>query len=397
MRKRMATMRAQRLCEGSAVLSLMAMHTLDTPDTTPAGRAPLSHPAVSHPPSPPGRLLVVGAQGGLGAAVSGAFVAAGWQVRALARRLPAGTPSMPVSNSLDDTKGQDWAHPGLHWWQGDAMDAAGVLRAARGASCVVHAVNPPNYQHWRQWGLPMLTNSMQAAQSVGARLLFPGNVYNFGPDAGALVDEHSPQHPLTRKGQVRVEMEAMLAQAAEQGLRALVVRAGDFFGGEGHSSWFNNFMVKAGRRPRRVWFPGQAQVGHSWVYLPDLAQVFVQLMAHAEDFGAMETFHVEGHWLADNWQMVEALREALGAPDLPVHRLPWLAMHMLQGFAPVLREVLEMKYLWQHPLRLDNRKLLGVLGREPRTPLVVALRQSLQSMSCLSPAPRLVDAEGLRR
>jgi nucleoside-diphosphate-sugar epimerase len=63
-----------------------------------------------------------------------------------------------------------------------------------------------------------------------ARLIFPANVYNFGPDAWPIVTEVSPQHPRTHKGAVRVEMENMLKDAAGHGVRSLVVRAGDFFG-----------------------------------------------------------------------------------------------------------------------------------------------------------------------
>jgi hypothetical protein len=44
--------------------------------------------------------------------------------------------------------------------------------------------------------------------------VFPGTVYNFGPDAFPLLSEHSPQRPLTRKGQIRVDMERRLEAAA---------------------------------------------------------------------------------------------------------------------------------------------------------------------------------------
>ena len=40
----------------------------------------------------------------------------------------------------------------------------------------------------------------------GARLLLPGNVYNFGPDAWPVLTETSPQHPVTRKGLVQLEV-----------------------------------------------------------------------------------------------------------------------------------------------------------------------------------------------
>ena len=43
-------------------------------------------------------------------------------------------------------------------------------------------------------------------------------------------------------------------------------------------------------------------------------------------------------------------------------------------FVTTLREMLEMKYLWQRPVRLDNVKLVSFLGAEPHTPIGAAVR-----------------------
>lgn len=137
--------------------------------------------------------LVLGATGGIGGAVARALLARGWQVRALTRRAP-----------------QEMARrrPEIEWVSGDAMDAGAVLAAAQGASLIVHAVNPPGYRDWEKRSLPMLENTIAAARAVGARILFPGTIYNYGPDALPELTEDSPQHPVTGKGAVRVSMES---------------------------------------------------------------------------------------------------------------------------------------------------------------------------------------------
>ena len=48
-----------------------------------------------------------------------------------------------------------------------------------------------------------------------------------------------------------------------------------------------------------------------------------------------------------------------------------------------MRELLEMRYLWQVPLRLDNSKLVSLLREEPHTPLDEAVRQTLADMGLL--------------
>jgi len=110
------------------------------------------------------------------------------------------------------------------------MDRASVVAAAAGVQLIVHAVNPPGYRNWKGTVLPMTENSIAAAKASGARLVIPGNVYNFAPDAGPAIAEDAPQVPATRKGAIRVEMERRLRQASRDGVRVLILRAGDFFG-----------------------------------------------------------------------------------------------------------------------------------------------------------------------
>ena len=96
---------------------------------------------------------------------------------------------------------------GLDWRRGDAMSPADVTAAAEGATLIVHAVNPPGYRDWDKLVLPMLDSTIAAARASGAPILLPGTIYNYGPDAFPLLAEDSPQHPTTRKGAIRVEME----------------------------------------------------------------------------------------------------------------------------------------------------------------------------------------------
>jgi len=75
-----------------------------------------------------------------------------------------------------------------------------VAGAAAGARIIVHAVNPPNYRDWLGLALPMLENSIAAAKSSGARVVLPGNIYNYGSSFVSDLREDSLQHPVTKKG-----------------------------------------------------------------------------------------------------------------------------------------------------------------------------------------------------
>jgi nucleoside-diphosphate-sugar epimerase len=245
------------------------------------------------------------------------------------------------------------------------MSADDVLAAAAGVSVIVHAVNPPGYRKWGELVLPMLDNTIAAARFSGARIVLPGTVYNFGPDAFPELHENSPQHPVTAKGRIRVEMEKRLRAAADAGTPVLIVRAGDFFGPKTANNWFSQGLVKPGKPVTAVSYPGKRGIGHQWAYLPDVAETIVQLLERSDVLEIFAGFHMEGHWDADGTRMIAAIREACANPDIKVHRFPWLLMRMSSPFVPLFRELAEMRYLWTTPIHMNNSRLVAVLGANP--------------------------------
>jgi nucleoside-diphosphate-sugar epimerase len=70
-----------------------------------------------------------------------------------------------------------------------------------------------------------------------------------------------------------------------------------------------------------------------------------------------------------------------------MRKLPWLLMRLLSPFVPLFRELLEMRYLWATPIHMGNARLKEVLGTEPRTPLDLAVRETLISIGCVPKEP----------
>jgi nucleoside-diphosphate-sugar epimerase len=310
--------------------------------------------------------LVIGATGGVGGAAAKALLAHGWRVTALNRDPERAAKSTRL--------------PGAVWIKGDAMNAADVIAAAEGAHLIVHAANPPGYKDWNKLIIPMMESSIAAAKATGARILLPGNVYNYGRDAGAVITETSPEHPKTRKGKLRVEMERRLKAS---GARALIVRAGDFFGpGITPNSWFAQ-MVKPGKPVRAAVYPGARNVGHAWVYLPDLGETMARLADREAELPPAAVFNFGGHYFERGVQIAEAILRVAERPTGNIRAFPWFAAILAAPFAPMFREVLEMRYLWKRPLRLDNAKLTAFLGAEPHTPTDCAVAHALDALGCL--------------
>ena len=329
---------------------------------------PVSNPLSNTPArSTAGRptVLILGANGRLGCAAAQAFDAAGWRVLAQVRR--EGAAELPAGAML---------------LRLPLTEPAALAAAAGAASVVVHAVNPA-HTHWDAEALPALQAGLAVAQTLGAHFMLPGNVYNFGAGMPALLTEDTPQRPTTRKGEIRVEMEALMAQRATAGrFTASVVRAGDFFGA-GTGNWLDMAIVKSLRVGKLV-YPGPLDVPHAWAYLPDLARAFVRV-AQQPNKAAFATWHFEGYTLTGA-QLLEALeqvaRELHIAPPQGFRRggMPWGLIGAVGVVVPIWRELARMAYLWRVPHALNGARLAALPGGAAATPLAGALRESLLAL-----------------
>jgi len=314
-------------------------------------------------------VLILGARGRFGLAAVQAFASAGWHVKALVR------PGSAARLSAD-------TNSGIEWISADLQDSAAIQqisRATRGTSVVVHALNPLYTDRaWQTQAMPLTQAAIRLAQSLNATLMFMGNVYNFGADMPAVLTEKTPQRPSTIKGQIRVALEEEIRNS---GVRAVVIRAGDFFGG-GTGTWFDQVVVKDIRKGR-ITYPGHDHVATPWAYLPDLAQTFVEVAAQLDSLSAYEEFNFAGHALTGR-QWIDALQpiarsEGWIGPDAPLKSkpFPWLFIKMGALFNPVWASLVKMRYLWDTPYTLDNTKLVKLLGAEPRTTLPTAVFNAL--------------------
>jgi nucleoside-diphosphate-sugar epimerase len=312
--------------------------------------------------------LVIGATGSIGGAVARILLARGWRVRGLNR---------------DPARAAKSGPEGIDWVRGDAMIEADVVAAAVGAKIIVHGANPPGYSNWARLLPAMMASTISAARASGARIVLPGNVYNYGPDAWPRFTETSPQNPKTRKGVIRAALERSLETASADGVRSLVVRAGDFFGPRSGTSWLTEGWVQKNRPLKAVTLPGPAAVTHAWAYLPDFAESIVGLAEREADLPAFAVFNHAGHQVTAA-QMADAIERVSGR-KLVRKSMPWFAMAAVSPFVEMLREMLEMRYLWDHEVLPDNAKLTAILGAEPHTALDEALRITLEGQGCLEP------------
>ena len=313
-------------------------------------------------------VLIIGANGRLGQALAHAFLAGGWRVMGQVRRDP-----LPVGALRDVVL--------IHV----AADDPGELATAAGtADVVIHAANPP-YPLWKSEALPLAKDAIETAKRLGALLMFPGNVYNFGNRMPEILLESTAAQPTARKGKIRVDIENALREAARAGLRAVIIRAGDFFGGPGRGAWFDTVIAKPLRKGRIV-YPGPLDRMHAWAYLPDLARTFVMVAERRSALSVFETLHFAGH-AATGQALLDALARSArrlslidAKASVRAGGFPWAFVRVGGVVVPMWRELAEMRYLWDVPHRLSGKRLQQLIGDPASTTLDAAIDATLQEL-----------------
>lgn len=282
------------------------------------------------------KVLILGPSGRFGRHAAEAFWNAGWQVTLFDRQ----------TDSLDDK--------------------------AMNADVIVNGWNPP-YNKWLT-ELPKQTQSIiAAARKSGATVLIPGNIYGYGDTSPSLLTATTPKAARNPLGRVRNQMEEAFRSA---GVRTIVVRAGDFIDTQASGNWFDK-IIAANLGKGRVVSPGDIDALHSWAYLPDLGRAAVALAERRQALDPFQEVLFPGFTLSI--RDMATLLETLTGQRLTIKRLNWLPIQLARPFWPLAGGLLEVRYLWSMPHRLDEadmtRLLPGFRATDPLTGLAHAVGQ----------------------
>lgn len=283
----------------------------------------------------PKTALILGASGRFGRTATAALTAAGWHTR-------------PFARGGDD-----------------------LMIAAQGADVIVNGWNPP-YDKWAK-DVPGLTvQVIKAAQATGARVVLPGNVYVYGPEASDVFSPTTPHRATNPLGKIRIEMEAAYREA---GVKTLILRAGDFLDTEASGNWFD--MVMAKRVDRGIFeYPGNPDLPHAWAFLPDMTRAMAMMLAQEDRLPRFLEVGFEGYTLTGR-ELAHGCSRIVGRP-VRLSKTQWWPIRLASPFWKLGRHLLEMRYLWNKAHRIDGEALASYLPEFRATPLDQALAQALE-------------------
>jgi nucleoside-diphosphate-sugar epimerase len=308
-------------------------------------------------------VAIFGAAGAVGAPLLAELRRRDHRVRLVGRstdalvRLAAGDPAVDVVSA-------------------DLGDPVAARRAAAGVDAIVYAVGIDYHKFAQHPQLMRIT--IEAARAEGVReLLLIGTVYPYGIAQTERVRETHPRTPHTRKGAYRNEQLQLVLDAHDPaGLLTTALILPDFYG-PGVEKSYAKSLFDGALDGSQATIVGSADVPHEFVYVPDAAPVIVDLLERPEAFGTF--YNLGGPGTISQRELGRLAYTAAGRDPrtLKLFAVPkW--MIQLMGIAnPFMREVVEMTYLFERPLVLDDAKLHAVLPHVQKTSYADGVRLAI--------------------
>ncbi|MEU3526751.1 NAD-dependent epimerase/dehydratase family protein [Streptomyces sp. NPDC038707] len=243
--------------------------------------------------------------------------------------------------------------PGIEHVALDARDSEELTEAARGADAIYSCAAPP-YHRWASDWPPLASSVCAAAEATGAVLVMLGNLYGYGPVDGPMTEE-LPLAATGTKGRIRAGVWEQARKLHEQGrIRAVEVRASDFFGpGVTDGGHLAARVMPRLLRGKPVSTLGDPDAPHSWSYVPDVAGALVEVAGEERAWG--RAWHVPTQPALSPREMIGRLAAQAGTGPVAVRGLPSAVLAVAGCFLPLIRELKEVRYQFDRPFVVDSR------------------------------------------
>lgn len=309
-----------------------------------------------------GKIALFGAAGATGTSIANALREQGKQYRVVGRN----------KASLEAAFGRDHLTE-IAVWNPD--DPASIRAAAKGVDTLVYLVGVPYHQFHLHPILIRKTLDAAVAEGV-ARIVLIGTVYPYGMPQTNPVREDHPRQPHTFKGRMRKEQEdALLALDAAGKIHGTVLRLPDFYGPNVERSFLDGLFQAAGHGGTANMI-GPIDTPHEFVFVPDVGPVVIALSEKPEAYG--RTWHLAGAGAVTQRDLAERVFRMSGK-KLRLRVAGKNTLRLLGLFNPLMRELVEMHYLFTNPVLMDDSALYGLLGGLRKTPYEEGLRLSLDA------------------
>ncbi|MGO4683555.1 NAD-dependent epimerase/dehydratase family protein [Hyphomicrobium sp. 2TAF46] len=290
--------------------------------------------------------------------------------RAIAERLAAAGRPVRVAQR---SRPADFS-AGMEFVRCDVLDRASVLNAAAGAGRIVIAIGfAYDTKVWAECWPRAMTNLLAAAEATGAPTLFFDNMYMYGPQDGP-IRENTPFAPWGGKPAVRRAISEMWQAASSAGrVRMSALRVSDFYGPGVTNSHLGELLFGRLAAGKAAQFAVPIDHPHDVAYIPDAARAAQTLLDAPEDTWG-QVWHMP---CAETRTLREIVTMAAVAMDRAprIQTVPAILQPVLRMAVPILREVHDVRFLFDRPYHVDATKFAARFGSDV-TPIEVGVAET---------------------
>ena len=256
----------------------------------------------------------------------------------------------------------------------DLLDADAVHRAVAGSEVAYLCAGLPyNAKQWARDWPRLMQHVLDACIAQGTKLVFVDNVYMYAPEALPHMTEQSAIGPVSKKGNIRKQVVEMLLAAVERGkLQALIARSADFYGPDNRNSILLELVYHNLRNGKRALWQCDIHKVHSFTYTPDAAKAIAVLANHEAAYNRV------WHLPTAKDQLTGADWIRLFAEQLNTQPKTWVLKRWLLKlagiFVPLMRNIEEMSYQYQHDYFFDSSDIEQAFGLKA-TPVKQAIAE----------------------
>jgi nucleoside-diphosphate-sugar epimerase len=286
--------------------------------------------------------VVLGATGGIGAAVVAELTARGHRVRAVSRS----------------------GATGPHTLRADVTTTDGAIAACRDAAVVYQCAQPP-YVRWAAEFADFTRTVLAGVEAAKAKLVMADNLYVYGPTDGPMTEDlpHAAANP---KGRARAEVDRLILDAHRSGrIRASLGRVSDYYGPGGVNTTIGPNVFAAALAGKTTRWVGDLDQPHTVAYLPDTAAALVTLGERAEADG--RAWHLPAAEPVTGREFLGLVRAAAGGRP-PIAGLGRGAQRLIGLFNPTVRALGETWYQRDRPFIADDSAFRRAFGPVKVTP-----------------------------
>lgn len=257
---------------------------------------------------------------------------------------------------------------GAEVFQGDASDPEFCTLAMKDAAVVYHCMNPPYFAKiWADLVPKWIDNLIGASGRAGARLVVLDNLYMLGRPDGKPLTEDTPLDPCSKKGEIRARAAERLFDAHRRGdVRATSGRASDFYGPNGTESYLGDPFWPNALAGKTAWLPLDPEAVHTYHYVPDVARALMTLGA-ADDDAYGRPWMLPCSPAGTLRDLTARFEERLGK-GIKVGTVPGWIVKTAGLVVPLMRELQEMRYQWDEPFVVDDRRFRERFGQTATDP-----------------------------